>query len=161
MAYVDLNPIRAEISQTPEESNYTSVQQRILERQPSVANGEVGGLSEDLRAAIGKLMPFRDRDPEQAETSIPYEIQDYLELVDWSGRAIVQGKRGSIPSDLPPILERLNANSEHYLKFMRRDRKSGFANYFGPVEALRSVADRFGKAFLKGQTGAAALFSPG
>lgn len=106
-------------------------------------------------------MSFRDHGPEQPATSIPYETQDYLELVDWYGRAIVHGKRGSIPSDLPPILERLNVNSEHYLKFIRRDRKSGFANYFEPVETLCSVVDRFGKAFLKGQSAAAALFSPG
>jgi len=59
-----------------------SVQQPILERQRSVANGEAGSLPEDLRVAIGKLMPFRDQDREGLVTTIPYEIQDYLELVE-------------------------------------------------------------------------------
>ncbi|WHI45957.1 hypothetical protein ACJJIW_11675 [Microbulbifer sp. JMSA004] len=29
MAYVDLNPIRADIGKTPEDSDYTSIQQRV------------------------------------------------------------------------------------------------------------------------------------
>ena len=31
----------------------------------------------------------------------------------------------------------------------------------GPVEAMRDLAERFGKSFFKGQTAAAQLFSPG
>ena len=161
MAYVDLNPVRAAIAETPEESDYTSAQQRILERNPALAHEESKELPEDLRLAIGKLMPFRDQAPETPEATIPYELLDYLELVDWSGRAIAHGKRGSIPANLPPIFERLKVNPEQYLRFIKREKKSRFANYFGPARALRNVADRFGKAFLKGQTAAAALFNPG
>lgn len=161
MAYVDLNPVRAGIAETPEESNYTSAQQRILETQSEVVNSETNELPEDLRLAIGRLMPFRDQAPENPELSIPYELQDYLDLVDWSGRAIAPGKRGSIPPDLPLIFDRLRVNPEQYLRFIKREKKFRFANYFGPADALRKVTDRFGKAFLKGQTAAALLFSPG
>ena len=44
---------------------------------------------------------------------MPYSA--YLELVDWTGRAIVETKRGVIPADLPPILERLNISGKHWL----------------------------------------------
>ncbi|MFO7762444.1 MAG: hypothetical protein R6V61_01785 [Wenzhouxiangellaceae bacterium] len=36
-----------------------------------------------------------------------------------------------------------------------------FGNFIGPVDALQELAERFGKAFLKGHTAAAQLFSPG
>ncbi|MGB0513326.1 MAG: hypothetical protein ACPGJE_00640 [Wenzhouxiangellaceae bacterium] len=157
----NLNPVRAGIAETPEESNYTSAQQRILERNSAVVNDKTNELPEDLRLAIGKLMPFRDQAPADLKSMIPYELQDYLELVDWSGRAIAHGKRGGIPADLPPIFDRLRVNPEQYLRFIKREKKSRFANYFGPAQVLRNVADRFGKTFLKGQTAAAALFNPG
>ena len=39
----------------------------------------------------------------------------YLSLLDVLGRVIRQGKRGVIPSDLPPILERLNVDARCWL----------------------------------------------
>ena len=164
MAYVDLNPIRAGMAQTPEESDYTAIQQRILERDPEIAGRKPDAIEkvpEDLQTAIGKLMPFADQTPDNSERAIPYEIRDYLELVDWSGRAVIEGKRGSIPDNLPPILQRLKIDPAAYVKFINRSEKSRFSNFIGPVEAMRNLADQFGKSFLKGQTAAAQLFSPG
>ncbi|MEX0916177.1 MAG: transposase [Wenzhouxiangellaceae bacterium] len=164
MAYVDLNPIRAGMTETPENSDYTSIQQRILEQDSAVSGSQTDAiqqLPEDLQTAIGKLMPFADQDPDNPERTIPYELRDYLELVDWSGRAVVEGKRGSIPENLPPILARLKIDPENYLRFINRSEKSRFSNFIGPVGAMRDLAERFGKTFLKGQTAAALLFSPG
>ena len=118
-------------------------------------------LPEDLQTAIGKLMPFADQAPENHERAIPYESRDYLELVDWSGRAVIEGKRGSIPENLPPILERLKIDPASYVKFINRSEKTRFGNFIGPLEKMRDLAERFGKSFLKGQTAAAQLFSPG
>ena len=64
MVYVDLNPIRAGMAETPEESDYTVIQQRIVEQDPDIANRQpdrIGKLPEDLQTAIGKLMPFSNR----------------------------------------------------------------------------------------------------
>ena len=67
---------------------------------------------------LGRLMPFSDRATtdktlRNSKRTIPYELQDYLGLVDWSGQAIIEGKRGSIPDDLPPILDRLKIDPEN------------------------------------------------
>ena len=169
MAYVDLNPIRAAMAETPEESDYTSIQQRVLEQDPGIAakdEAPIKSLPEDLRSAIGRLMPFSDqatadKPPHNPERTIPYEIQDYLELVDWSGRAIIEGKRGSIADAIPPILDRLKIDPDNYIRFINRTQKSRFHSFIGTVKSMRSLAQDFGRSFLKGQAAAAALFSPG
>ena len=112
----------------------------------------------DLVSQIVPVQWFRSKD--SAENTIPYSTTDYLELVDWSGRAIVEGKKGFIPEQLPPILQRLNMRQEQYLAYVRKP-KYGFANALGALDKLKACAGHFEKAFLKGQTAAAALFSPG
>lgn len=43
---------------------------------------------------------------------LPYRLKDYLELVDWTGCILREDKRGSIPADTPPILQRLQIKSQ-------------------------------------------------
>jgi len=99
--------------------------------------------------------------PDDPAHAIPYHLQDYLELVDWSGRAIIEGKRGKIPDDLPPILARLKIDPDHYVRFINRTQNSRFHGFIGSVKSMRGLAGDFGRSFLKGQAAAAALFSPG
>jgi len=42
-------------------------------------------------------------------------LQDYVQLVDITGRAIRENKHGFIDNNLPPILERLNIASREWL----------------------------------------------
>ena len=46
---------------------------------------------------------------------ISYNLTDYLDLVDSTGRAILTNKRGFIPVDLPPILNRLGLDETTWL----------------------------------------------
>ena len=73
---------------------------------------------------------------------------------------LFKGKSGSISGQLPPILQRLDMDPDKYLAFVRKP-KSGFANALGALNKLKEFARHFDKRFLKGQTAAAALFSPG
>jgi len=38
-------------------------------------------------------------------------VDDYLRLLDWTGRELRRDKPGSIPRELAPILERLRINA--------------------------------------------------
>lgn len=43
----------------------------------------------------------------ECRLSFDWGSGETTELVDWTGRAIREGKRGAIPANVPPILERL------------------------------------------------------
>ncbi|MCU7807232.1 MAG: hypothetical protein KZQ73_05105 [Candidatus Thiodiazotropha sp. (ex Semelilucina semeliformis)] len=54
-------------------------------------------------------------------------MADYLELIDWAGRAIRADKSGAIPAQLAPILERLNINPEAWLNSIQNYNKTFYA----------------------------------
>ena len=47
--------------------------------------------------------------------AIPFAFDDYLELVDATGRVIREDKRGYIPGEKPKILERLNIDPAQFI----------------------------------------------
>ena len=111
MVYVDLNPIRAKIAKTPEESDHTSIQEHIIAHKKS-HNIKLS----KRQVEVLKEQPHHYNSPKNLkrfyklksnnENSLPIEREAYIELVDWTGRVIKTGKRGSIPENLQPILLR-------------------------------------------------------
>jgi len=130
MAYVDLNPIRAALAKTPEQSDYTSIQERITHPEHTF------------------LRPFAEQGDD--DTGIPFKLNDYLQLVDWGGREIKRNKRGYIPSQAPPILARLQMDAIPVLDYLGRADQPTFGA-LGPVSMLRAFALSVGRRFVKGQ----------
>jgi REP element-mobilizing transposase RayT len=100
MAYVDLNPIRAKIADTPETSKHTSIQQRLKSiKQP----------------ATSSLMPFVGNQRADKPKGIAYTLKDYCELVDITGRIIRDNKTGNIDDHQPTILQSIGLSGEQWL----------------------------------------------
>jgi hypothetical protein len=64
---------------------------------------------------------------------MPFRLKDYLELVDWTGRAILENKRGYIPVHQPPILERLHIEPKHWL-YITQNFESRFKGLVGACQ---------------------------
>ncbi|MEW8509037.1 MAG: hypothetical protein AB2598_20315 [Candidatus Thiodiazotropha sp.] len=62
----------------------------------------------------------------------------YLELVDWTGRAILENKHGSIPGDQPHILERIQIDPKHWL-YMTQHFESRFKGLVGMSHRLTAA----------------------
>jgi hypothetical protein len=114
---VDLNPIRAGIATSSETSSHTSIQERLSPvfdlKQAIQSQIQCGDLL-DFKSPLKPLLHFEDRPVNQTRTGIHVAYQDYLELVDWTGRNIRHGKRGYIDHAIPPILNRLQLSSEQW-----------------------------------------------
>jgi hypothetical protein len=50
-------------------------------------------------------------------------LEQYLKLLDWTGRQIHRDKIGKIDSECAPILERLECSAETWLDFVKNFRK--------------------------------------
>ncbi len=74
---------------------------------------------------------------------LPFRLQDYLELVDWTGRQIRNDKRGSIEQNTPPILERLDIDAEHWI-YNTRHFESQFKGLVGTAISIRATFQKFG-----------------
>ena len=133
MAYVDLNPIRAELAKTPEQSDYTSIQERIQQA---------------MKKQACTLLPFQSTTNDQSK-AIPFELNDYFALVDWSGRAIIETKRGSIPAGTPPILTRLGIDEKDWLNHIRYFERQ-FPTVAGNIDKLRELAEQTSRRWIKG-----------
>ena len=118
MTYVDLNPVRAAMAKTPEDSDYTAIQERIKPQFDLQQAIQSQSITEDLLSfdhVLKPLLPFEGNVTNEDQNGILFSLTDYLELVDWTGRAIALNKRGAIPSHLPPILQRLSINQKTWL----------------------------------------------
>ncbi|WP_444943600.1 transposase [Microbulbifer sp. ZKSA006] len=135
MAYVDLNPIRANIAKTPEDSNHTSIQQRIR----AATSGD----------QPKDLLPLVGGERLNMPKGLPFQLDHYLELVDWSGRHLDPKKRGAISEDTPPILNRLGISAKHWL-YLNRNFESRFKGLVGSVEAVRQACIQLDKRWAHG-----------
>jgi len=131
MAYVDLNPVRAKMAATPEQSDYTSITARI--RNPD----------------DNCLVPFTE--PGDGAPNIPFSFKEYLKLVDWAGRNMHSGKRGSIPLQVPAILDRLGVDASPVLEYLLREDHCQ-VSVLGSAVRTKRLASRTNKKFLKGLT---------
>lgn len=92
MAYVDLNPLRTGKVKTPESAGHTSIKRRIR----AAKNNQ----------QPRQLLPFIGYTQQSSGKGLPYRLDDYLRLIDVTGRQYTVAKPGTIPANCEPILRR-------------------------------------------------------
>jgi len=136
--YVDLNPIRAHVCLTPEESPHTSVAIRWQQYRAAGSRAAewLAPLTLSERASPGPQVSAQSvRCSDKG--FLPVSLEDYLQLVDWTGRQVVAGKSGHIPERLAPILIRLGIDRRHWLPLSTR-----FSSLFYCVAGSRPTLAR-------------------
>lgn len=165
MVYIDLNEVRARMVNTPEESLFTSAYQRIVSNQ---ARKKIELIEKNENQVIPQslilqsqqddwLASFEDRD--NNPSVFEFSFEHYLEVLDETGRCHVQGKRGSIPEHIKPILERLDINCANWLDATTDPNLLDKFSYFiTSASNLKNAADKLHKSWLKGMRQAKLIF---
>ena len=122
----------------------------------SVASREPGAAMPNIALALGMGNPLGT--PRASEKGfLPMTLDEYLVLLDWTGRQLRTDKRAAIPAELRPILERLQIQPERWVDAVQQYDRD-FRTVVGRVESIRREALRRGRRWLHGLTAAAALF---
>jgi len=182
--YVALNPIRAGMAETPETSVYTSTFDRI-QGHFQRTHREMGKPADAVPpkwdqdswlAPIflderSELCGAADRESQDSRLGnpfpsprvsnkgfLPMTFAEHLDLVEWTGRQLRSDKRGAIPADLAPILDRLQINPDQWIHTVQNFSRL-FRTAVGRVDAMREQAARMGRQWLYGTRNCATAFT--
>lgn len=160
MVYVDLNPIRAGISDCPESSNYTSGQDRIIALQAKLqlesatkSNLNLPSVSHDLIICDSRksdwLAPVESISIGSGEKGWMLSLEEYLEVLDTTGKCMHKRGGGRIPPHICPILQRMQLRHEFWLMatecFGQR-----FFRLSGGAKLMVEFAKKIGQRWLQG-----------
>ena len=177
MVSVDLNPIRAGIAKARETSQFTSLYERIQATQPAPQTeavappqGEKTTLPKKLarhtkrpsntpRASFLSPLELARTHTQEAHSLVvdrashrgclSLDLPTYLQLLDWTGRQIRSDKRGAIPAELAPVLERLQISGESWVGTVKNFGRM-FRRAAGTPKSLAQEAARYGRRWLHG-----------
>ncbi|NCD35250.1 MAG: transposase, partial [Spartobacteria bacterium] len=178
MAYVDLNPVRAKMAESLEDSAYTSVYERIEAEKAKMrgflttkgANVRKSEKAEYLTTESTEIYEKGMIEGEKrADWLVPIDenlffeykltVDAYLELVDLTGRRLKEGKRGQIDEKLLPILESMQIDAENWLNTVEKYGRL-FYRVSGRLENITETAKKAGRKWLCGLSASLSAFKP-
>lgn len=161
MMYVDLNPIRAGIADSLQSSDFTSIQERISALKQ--VNNIIISPQAPVQSAKNKpqtinksLAKFDAATHSSQQTGIPFHFADYLELIDWTGRAIRHDKKGFIDNQRPKLLNELGIASDAWLS-SAKDFRRQYSGISGRWDAMCAFKLQQGGKWCRGKSSSEAL----
>lgn len=148
MSYVDLNPVRAGLSESLADSDLTSIQERlrVVARGSRKAPRKTRGAA--TPGAPENLMPFADQARTRQSETLPLAFVDYVELLQWAGGQVRPGWRGTLRQQ-PAVLARLGLNADSWLGGMQQFGR-GYSYLAGDLDHLSRCHERLGRRWTKG-----------
>ena len=151
MADVDLNPIRAGLSESLESSEFTSIQERLL-----LFKGRPAKCTK--QASSPWLRPLCQERELTSKSSLPLQAKSYFALVDWTGRAVRDDNKGAIPSHIQPILHRLGVREDSWVNNTQHF-GSRFYRALGRINQIRALAKRTDQHWVNGLSAASCFYT--
>ena len=160
MSYVDLNPIRAGMATSLEESDFTSIQQRLADVAREHASDETAAAHGacERTTVRPELVQFAEAGVTPGEETLPVDFDSYVDLLKATGATVRSGSpEAALPDSAVRTLERLEIRSEHWLETIRTYRQR-FFSMIGCVHRIELHRARTDRDQAKGTRWAARVF---
>lgn len=138
MMYVDLNPVRAGVAEDLENSDFTSIQDRI--RANKYSNNSAKQQSPQLSNFIAH------KALNEPSNRIPFALEDYIALTRWTGQCVRADKKGFIKPKAPAVLAKLGLDEAYWLHLcysVQRSHPIAVGNYI----SLQEYNEHHGKCW--------------
>jgi hypothetical protein len=99
-------------------TGYTSIKERLeptFNLADAIQSQREQLFLKQLPVPLKPLLNFQEAVRNEPQRGILFSLNDYLELIDYTGRIVRPGKRGSIPDRQPTILQRLGLTTDEWL----------------------------------------------
>jgi len=147
MTYVDLNPVRANITEKLEESTNTSIKKRLDEIKP-IELAEVQATLDFAISAISNQVSSK---------KLSISFKSYIELVEWAGKNITHPNKAAMPQNISSCLNQLNLQQNHWLKQLENFDQH-YCHVIGSMALIREKAKQLKKRCMKGMSAAQLLY---
>ncbi|MDD9888794.1 MAG: transposase [Gammaproteobacteria bacterium] len=154
MAYVDLNPIRAGMSDSLDSSDFTSIQERLINHAKKVKNrsyrqhrlltrrGAKHLLGRQSRGKPSSLKPLSELSSVR-ENAFPFSQRSYFELLETTSKALSLFKEESaraihILEEKQSVLQAIGISAESWIKSVTH-----FHRHYGPAAGAESSLVEF------------------
>jgi hypothetical protein len=152
--YVDLNPIRAAMAESLEESEHTSVKIRIdaIRRRKNDPHLDSDTLPDSWLSPVylDPHNPAADHvEAGHARCSdrgfLPIPFEQYINILEWTAAQLRSDKRGSMPLDMLNTLQRLGIENQENWFTLAQEFGRCFAVFAGCEATRRCEAARMGR----------------
>lgn len=145
MAYVDLNPVRAGLANSLEESDFTSIQERLYSCQKNnreqVITNQNPGLQDNLSIFLNPNSPDK--------TQIPCSWEEYKQLIEWTGQQIRGDDKGYLRPEIHSLLTSFSIHPQSWLTNTKHlEKKYSWA--VGTFERLKKLIHKKGLRRIRG-----------
>jgi hypothetical protein len=165
MAHVDLNPIRAGICQKLEDSEFTSIYERMAIKKEAQKNKKTKSekKTKSSQRSIDKqsendrlrLMPFpsnkeiKKMSGDTISNSLSIREDLYLKLLEWTAQKTNKEDKRPAPKEITGFMDRFKILESTWLK-MTGDMEKTFGSWAGLPSSLRMYGKETNKKWLKG-----------
>lgn len=159
MSYVDLNPIRAGLAESLEESDFTSIQQRLEEYAGAAEREKESAETIESKepCRLPDLVSFTRPGAIGSGWDLPMQLADYVDLLAVTARAGGDTPSQALPEKTAGLLGRLGIASEHWVESIKSYRRH-FFSIVGHVDQIEIYCARTDRSLAKGSRWAKKLF---